>query len=419
MEESSEKQRLAELPERAIAIRAPAKNDALNVHASLDLRAAVELLTTHIAGVREVFLFGSRRYQTGSVRSDIDLLLAGDQLPPASVVAAIARDIDSYLDVFIARGSTALSAVNESVIADNDFDSLLRKLDAIPVWRSGDGWIPNTTASTVRVLAGFEPPFTIAAPAGPEPLIGRADVLFVSALAEEHHAILGQFDGVFASPMSGIASYQLGEIHAQDGARRVAACVADRAGTVPAALTTFLGIELFRPNLVVLVGITAGIAGRLNYGDLIVPDTIIEYEAMKIGSSGEDSHGRKHPLHPPSIAAVHAWTGLDQLLKELSTSRPDDGVSQLSTDSMASGNQVVASTERASLIASESRKIVAIEMESLGVVEACIRARPLVPALVVKTVSDMADAAKDDSWHAFATTSAARLAAALVRDRVI
>jgi nucleoside phosphorylase len=33
--------------------------------------------------------------------------------------------------------------------------------------------------------------------------------------------------------------------------------------------------------------------------------------------------------------------------------------------------------------------------------------------------SDLADKAKDDSWHPFATTAAARLAAALVRAHVI
>jgi nucleoside phosphorylase len=58
-------------------------------------------------------------------------------------------------------------------------------------------------------------------------------------------------------------------------------------------------------------------------------------------------------------------------------------------------------------------------MESLGVVEACQRAEPLVSALVVKAVSDLADENKDDSWHPFATVAAARLAVALARDHVV
>lgn len=419
MTTSPERRRFEALPVGAQPIRIPAKHDSLNVHQDLDVREAVELLAERIPILREIRLFGSRRFRTGSSRSDVDLLVIGEHLPSASCVAAIARDIDSYLDVFLARGGVAQSAVNESVISQPDLESLVGALDAVVVWQTGEGWVADQSLSTARVLAGFNPPYTTAAAAGPDPLVARVDVLFVSALAKEYDAIVSKFDREITTPRASTANYARGEIDAAHGERRVAACVADRPGTLPAALTALRGVQMFRPNLVVLVGITAGVAGELDVGDLIIPDTVVEYEATKIGTDGEVSHGRQHAIDPLSVAAVLAWRGLESWLGHISTSRPDGGSSRLSTDAMASGNKVVASAERAALIASSSRKAAAIEMESLGVVEACQRADPLVPALVVKAVSDLADEKKDDSWHAFATNAAAELASVLVRENVV
>lgn len=421
MSANPEENRLAALPEGAVPIRVRAKDDLFNIHHELDLRRSIELLVARIPQMNAVLLFGSRRFRTGSVRSDVDLLILGDELPPASNVAAIAREVDSYLDVFIGSGGVAQSAVNESKIVEDNFGSLVRVLDAVELWRRDGGWIGDGVFATMRVLAGFNPPYTLAAMAGAEPLVKRVEIMFMSALVEEHAAIVSEFDRTIAAPSGTGASYQLGEIDDRQGIRTVAACIADRAGTVPAALTTFRGIELFRPKLVVLVGITAGIGGRLALGDFIIPDTVVEYEATKIGPEGEEPHGRQHAIDPKSIQSVKAWASLDRCLEEISVSllRPVAGISRLSTDAMASGNKVVASAYRAGLIAKASRKTAAIEMESLGVVEACLRVDPPVPSLIVKAVSDLADENKDDSWHQFAASAAARLATALVREDVI
>jgi nucleoside phosphorylase len=418
---STEQRRLEDLPDRATPIRTPAKQDLFNIHHEMSLREAVEELAIQLPQVVDIRLFGSRRHRSGSTRSDVDLLITGDQLPPASNVAAIAREIDSYLDVFIGRGGVAQSVVNESVIVEDNLDRLAERLDAVPLWERTLGWVGESDFEVVRVLAGFNPPYTLAAVAGPEPLVSRAEVLFVSALAKEHSAIVSEFDRLLATPPGPAANYQLGEIDAGQAPRRVAACVADRAGPIPAALTTYRGVEFFRPRLIVLVGITAGVAGRVGLGDLIVPDTVVEYEATKVSADGEEPNGRQHAIDPRSIEAVQAWPRRDELLDQVSGSslRPSPGRSVLSTDPMASGNKVIALADRAAVIARASRKTAAIEMESLGVVEAGLRSDPQVPVLVVKGVSDLADENKDNSWHAYAAFAAARLAAALVRDAVI
>jgi nucleoside phosphorylase/predicted nucleotidyltransferase len=414
-----EEERLEELPPGSDDLRLPAKADPYDLFAELDLSDVLEILANELQDIDEIHIFGSRRFRSGSTRSDVDLLIVGSGLPQASVVAAVAREIDTYLDVFVLRGSTAQSAVNESVITATDPQALKDDLNTLLLWRRGEGWIAGDFPRSVRVIAGFNPPYSLKPSREPEPLVEKVDVLFVSALSHEHTAMLSRFDHIISSPPGIGAQFQLGEITAARRTRSVAACVSDRAGNLPAAITTYRGIELFRPQRVVLVGITAGIEHRVRLGDLIVPDTVIEYEAIKVTPDGEEHHGRHHEIAPDLIARVKGWQEREQFLREIAAARPGPGRSNLTTDSMASGNKVIASAERATVIAETARKIVAIEMEALGVVEACLRFDPPVPALIVKAVSDYADKAKDDTWHRFASHASASLAAKLFRAELI
>jgi nucleoside phosphorylase len=415
----SEQARLSALPESAIPIRVPSKHDALGIHHDLDVRQAVEQLAAGVGAIDSVYLFGSRRYASGSARSDVDLLVFGESFPQASVVAAVARGIDPYLDVFLARDQVAHSAINESIIQSTG--DLVSDLNAVCLWTRGSGWEVGAAAFTaVRVLAGFAPSYTLAASAGAEPSVCRADVLFVTALHREYTAVVSKCDSAVATaPSSERFQFEVGSVASEGESRTVVAMVADRAGPLPAALLAFRGIEMFRPKLAVLVGITAGIEHEVDLGDLVIPDTVVEYEATKVYPDGEQSHGRNFPTDQAAIASVKGWRRWDEWLDAISQSRPVGGRSGWSTDAMASGNKVIASRERAEVIAAFQRKTVAIEMEALGLMEACQRASPAVPALVIKAVSDFADDAKSDAWHEYCSDAAGDLAITLVRERVI
>jgi len=67
-----------------------------------------------------------------------------------------------------------------------------------------------------------------------------------------------------------------------------------------------------------------------------------------------------------------------------------------------------------------SRKICALDMEALGVAEACatVLARPT-PYLVIKGVTDHADFAKDDKYHEIACEAIADLVTILIEHGVI
>src|SRR3954463_13323504 len=87
---------------------------------TVQLRHTVEALTESFS-IDAVYLFGSRRHRSTSLRSDIDLLVR----PAAWVGAGVATEIgqiEPYLDVFAADGGTAVSLANGSRIESASFD---------------------------------------------------------------------------------------------------------------------------------------------------------------------------------------------------------------------------------------------------------------------------------------------------------
>ena len=75
---------------------------------------------------------------------------------------------------------------------------------------------------------------------------------------------------------------------------------------------------------------------------------------------------------------------------------------------------MVADAARATEVASLHRKVHGIEMESVGVAVAAERANLPMGFIVVKCVSDLADAAKSDGWHSAAARLSAEFAAAVI-----
>jgi len=86
---------------------------------------------------------------------------------------------------------------------------------------------------------------------------------------------------------------------------------------------------------------------------------------------------------------------------------------------MASGNKVITDPACIKKIQTQfGRKIVAFEMEAIGVAEAC-ETNSKVPFIVIKSVSDFADPGKNDDWHSFCCQITADLALTLIEAEVI
>ena len=95
---------------------------------TIDLRELAGALAGEFPAIQALWLFGSRRHRTRSIRSDIDLLVcASDHIRPNDFRNAIRRHCPA-LDLFIVDGGKATSCMNESFVQADNFDALRTKL---------------------------------------------------------------------------------------------------------------------------------------------------------------------------------------------------------------------------------------------------------------------------------------------------
>jgi nucleoside phosphorylase len=414
----------------------------------VDLKCLIGKLGSDFPNISEVYIFGSRRFLTGSVRSDIDLLLVTDQDTVDYQLPKCVRRVEPYVDAFQAVGGTALSFANHSKIKQANRSDLLKEISALLLWSAANGWVGAAEFENVDVLSGSVPEYSVAQlePGTIDPARRVANVVVVTALQKEYDAICERMAKIIGCESHKLNAGELFEIERCNAdTQRVVVVRASRMGPVSAALETLLSIEEWSPTLVVLAGITAGIAKQgVQLGDVVIPDRILEYEALKVEANRSSFHGIVPTTSASHTKRILEWDGLRAWEKrwgsELPASQdstrtnhilqwkwlsaltrkwwnrspaPRDSI-VIHTDAMASGGKVVASERLLESISTISRKVCSVEMEAIGVAEAC-SVRPIpTPFIVVKAVTDLADADKDDRYHPFATAAVADLLAVLV-----
>lgn len=107
-----------------------------------NLKELIAALVSAQPGIEEIYLFGSRAYNTGSLRSDCDLLV---RIVPAKVTrASDLRDFSlahcPALDFFLCADSRATSCSNDSFVYAGTFEELILKLDAVALWTRSGGF---------------------------------------------------------------------------------------------------------------------------------------------------------------------------------------------------------------------------------------------------------------------------------------
>lgn len=107
-----------------------------------NLNVLLQQLVAEQAGVEEIYLFGSRAYGTGSMRSDCDLLVRPKI--GKNVKSSDLRDFSitycAALDFFLAEGGTARSCANDSYVYAESFEKLASRLDAVKLWSRTEGF---------------------------------------------------------------------------------------------------------------------------------------------------------------------------------------------------------------------------------------------------------------------------------------
>src|ERR1700733_6474256 len=99
-----------------------------------NLREVVQKLTQAFPAIESLHLFGSRRYRTGSPRSDIDILVSVNRYIRPTELRQFSQAHGPALDLFLVDGGKAVSCANESRVEAASFNELTDKLDAIHFW---------------------------------------------------------------------------------------------------------------------------------------------------------------------------------------------------------------------------------------------------------------------------------------------
>lgn len=127
-----------------------------------NLKEIVTVLTQNIPDITDLYLFGSRAYKTGSVRSDIDLLALTTAPLTAPSINSWIHDKFPPADLFYSYDNkVAISISNGSSIRIREkYANLPEQLDAIKLWDNKSGF-SSFTDWNQEALEGFSFPMSI------------------------------------------------------------------------------------------------------------------------------------------------------------------------------------------------------------------------------------------------------------------
>lgn len=208
-----------------------------------------------------------------------------------------------------------------------------------------------------------------------------------------------------------------GTIESSSGLHTVICASAMEPGMAASASLCTMLVERYRPRILAMTGIAGGIEGESNFGDIVVADVVWDYTSGKYIE--EDDKKIRFLAEPRTIDAdaliksQMLRTATSEVLKEIkarySKKRPDVDL-KAHFGPMFCGNAVVATKDMVRSLSDMNRKIRAIDMESYSVFcSAKYSARPEPLVIVAKSISDHANAAKNDDWHEYASYTSASL----------
>ena len=187
---------------------------------------------------------------------------------------------------------------------------------------------------------------------------------------------------------------------------------ARRKGMASSSALAMNMVERFEPKIIVMLGICAGVKGKVNLGDVIIADPSWDWGS---GKKCQDKKGSELFLAAPYQAPLDS--GISQLAMELAnddfvlssiksgwTKELPPGKFSIHVGPLASGSMVLASNKALTPITLQNKDLMGVDMEAYAVMAASDFARRNKPkSLVIKSVSDYADLRKNNLWQEYAS----------------
>jgi nucleoside phosphorylase len=257
----------------------------------------------------------------------------------------------------------------------------------------------------------------------PTPSSASTDVLVITALDEERDALLHRLPSLRRQDKTAEATYTVYEttIRTRRRDRMTYTAIATSLsgmGPLDAAIRATDAAQRYRPRIVLLVGIAGGVASEVALGDVLIATHLIDDILGKTPPRGPREVRWGH--HTPDANLVdHARHLSPSWVRLVSTARPQAGTPTVCFGDVLSGGNVVASPKVLKNVKKVWPKIAGIEMEGGGVARALQTLAIPSGFLMIRGISDIADAASNAKqkkrWRRYAADVAATFAVAFLR----
>ena len=254
------------------------------------------------------------------------------------------------------------------------------------------------------------------------------DVAFLTALRHtEFDALLQNGMNWEEMPLDDCNKYYTANFHDKNGVERTAvATYCPTMGMPVSAAISMKIIHKFDPKLIIMTGIAAGVEGKVNLGDVLIPNMIWDWGSGKI----TDSEGASSLLFDPEAVAINEQLATEmkdisskglyvEAIKREFQGNPPTHSLKIHVGPVASGAAVLADSKTIDLIKEQKRSVIGVEMEAYGVLVSSklCKAEPL-KALIIKSVCDFANAHKNDDWQKYSAYTSTMTATKIIQNHI-
>jgi len=182
-------------------------------------------------------------------------------------------------------------------------------------------------------------------------------------------------------------------------------------GKVNAAMTTTLMLDHFQPTEVLFTGVAGGISPELGPGDVVLGEKTMQHDYGKITGQVYESDATKDPSGKPNpqffpcaaqLLSVARAAAKDAVLDKVPTTQ-GERLPHVRRGVIVTGDMFVASPAKSAELR-QNFGADAVEMEGAAVAQVCWQQN--VPCLVIRCVSDKADAMAAEDFKRFVQTAA-------------
>lgn len=235
------------------------------------------------------------------------------------------------------------------------------------------------------------------------------DVVLMTAVEDEYRVVCKIFKNIFAEYFENGFKYCLVNCEIIDGVNIVIAVFRqNNMGLVSASMTATYALNKFKPKLLLMCGVCAGVKDKANLGDLIIFSPVYDYGAGKYCAGHFLPDYRQHQINGvvrPIVEKMCCDINLKREIRDAWENQSGKPITELEIHIYPGGSGAAVITDEGVVeeLKTHQRTLGAIDMESYAIAEVANAAMTKeIPWLVVKGVQDFATPLKNDQYREYA-----------------